>query len=164
MKYIKLIISAALIQFTFTGCSYVSDYVEGRLTKRASFSIEAQQVGNDVVITWSKTDSSSDFAGIEISKTMNANNELSEYLVIADRSDDGTLASATTGTYTDLNASASPGVYFYRVAFIHWDDPVSERTSANGYIEPWDGASILTNYDNHTGIDTVSGSGRVDIN
>jgi hypothetical protein len=61
MKYIKLILSASLLQFFFTGCSYVSDMVEGAITDRATFSIQAQQVGSNVVITWSKTDFITEF-------------------------------------------------------------------------------------------------------
>ncbi len=164
MKYIKLIILTAILHFSATGCSYVSDTIEGAITDRASFSINAQQVGNDVVLTWGETNNSSDFAGIEIYRTREANDEYSGYITIADRWDTVALASGTTGTYTHLNANATTGVYFYRVGFIDWDEDVADRTSENGYDEPWDGALIETNYNNHTDIGKVSGAARVDIN
>lgn len=166
MKYIKLILSASLLQFIFTGCSYVSDMVEGAITDRASFSIQAQQVGSNVVITWSKTDLSTDFAGIEIYRTRKANDEYSGYITIADRDDDASLASGVTVSYTHLNANSTKGVYFYRVGIIHWDESQDKRTNENGYFPEypdagWDGT---TNYNNHTDIDAISGSARVEIN
>lgn len=175
MKYIKLILFAALIQFTFTGCSYVSDMVEGAITKRASFSVVAYQSGSEVVITWDETDLSTDFAGIEIYRTRESNDEYSGYVTVADRFNppiSGDLSNGSTTTCrVDVPASdggpttgGTTGVFFYRVGIIHWDEAEVDRTSANGYIEPWNGASIQTNYDSHTDIDEISGSARVEIN
>jgi len=170
MKYIKLIVFISILQFLFNGCSYVSDMVEGAITERASFSIKARQVGNYVVITWSETDLSSDFAGIEIYRTREANDEYSGYVTAADRFSgaiSGNLNSGTTITCTvnkPVNDGATvntppDGIYFYRVGFIHWDEPVGERTSDNGYT-----GSESVDYNYHTDIDAISGSARVEIN
>lgn len=168
MKYIKLILSAILFQLLFTGCSYVSDMVEGAITDRASFSIQAQQVGNDVVITWSETDLSTDFAGIEIYRTRKANDEYSGYETVKDRYDAGYTITLSTGTTSSCSVPKPSvgGVYFYRVGFIHWDESQDKRTNENGYFPEypdagWDGT---TNYNNHTDIDAISGSARVEIN
>ncbi len=158
MKYIKIIIFISILQLLFTGCSYVSDTIEGAITDRASFSANAQQDGSNVVLTWGETDLSSDFAGIEIYRTREANDEYSGYITIADRWDTGSLASGTTGTYTHLNANSNTGVYFYRVSFIHWDEPIDEDTGSRPYTED------ESNYNIHTDIDAVSGSARVNIN
>jgi len=152
MKYNKLIILAALLQFAFTGCSYVSDYVEGKITKRASFSIDVKQIGNDVVISWTETDTSSDFAGIEIYRTVSASDENSGYETIADRFDTPDLSDGTTKSYTYSNFTA--GTYLFRVGFIHWDDPVDERTADNGYT-----GDTYYDYNRKTAIDEISGYG-----
>jgi len=170
MKYIRTIIYVTLLQFILTGCSYVSDMVEGAITDRASFSIQAQQVGNDVVITWSETDLSTDFAGIEIYRTRKVNDEYSGYVTVRDRWDAGYTVLLNTGTTTSctvpkpsLDGATTPpgtsGIYFYRVGFIQWDEPVGERTIDNGYT-----GSESVDYNNHTDIDAISGSARVEIN
>jgi hypothetical protein len=170
MKQIKLIMIILLLLFTFNGCSYISDMIEGKITDRASFSIEAQQVGNNVVITWSETDLSSDFAGIEIYRTREANDEYSGYVTAADRFSgaiSGDLNSGTTTTCTvnkPINDGATVntppgGVYFYRVGFIHWDKPVGERTPENGYT-----GTESVDYNYHTDINEISGTARVEIN
>ena len=159
MKYIKLIILAAFLSTMFTGCSYVSDSIEGRITDRASFTATAEVNGNDVIITWDKIDTDQDFAGIEIYRSKNANDEYAEYGLIASKYypspnillNENTIAT----TYTDVNiASTLTGVYFYRVAFIYWDKSRDERTIANGYSDP-DNPSE-TNYYDKTSIDAIS--------
>ena len=154
MKYINLIISALLLQFAFTGCSYVSDMVEGAITDRASFSINTSynSATHEVTITWDKSDLSSDFAGIEIYRTREANDEYSGYITVADRWDTTALGSGSTGLYSYTESKT--GLYFYRVGFIHWDEPEDERT----YIED------ESNYNIHTDINAISGSAGVNIN
>lgn len=169
MKNIQLLITAAFFIFTGTGCSYVSDMVEGAITNRASFSAEAYQSGSAVIISWDETDNSSDFIGIEIYRTKRANDEFSGYVTVADRfipPNSGDLTDGNTTTCTVDIPSAdgalpagTTGVYFYRIAFIHWDDPADERTADNGYS-----GTFSTDYDSHTSIDSVSGSAMVDIN
>lgn len=156
MKKIKLIIFIAIVQFIFTGCSYVSDMVEGAITERASFSIDAVNNGSNIIITWSKTDLSAPdgFAGIEIYRTRYANDEYSGYITIADRWDTVSLASGTTTSYS---APIPPsGVYFYRVGFIHWDKPQAERIAPE-----YSGSDTESDYNSHTDIDAISGSARV---
>lgn len=158
MKKIKLIIFIAIVQFIFTGCSYVSDMVEGRITKRASFSIEAVYDGSsNVTLSWTKTDSSLDFAGIEIYVTSEPNNEYSKYDLVAKRTFPSTnsLSIGSTTSYTVPKESPA-GVYFYRVGFVHWDEPYDKRPSL--YTED------QANYNIHTDIEEISGSARVDIN
>lgn len=160
MKYINLIISAFLLQFTFTGCSYVSDMVEGAITDRASFSIDASynSATQEVTITWDNSDLSSDFAGIEIYRTREANNEYSGYITVADRWDPSApaLGSGSAGSYSYTESEA--GLYFYRVGFIHWDEPIDEDTGIRPYTED------EPNYNIHTDINAVSGSAGVNIN
>jgi len=164
MKYIKFIIIAVLLNTAFTGCSYVSDYVEGAITDRASFSVQAEFIaGTGVQLSWDKTDTGGNFAGIEIYRTSEENDEYANYTLIASRYSDSSLAIGTTKTYID---TAPPsGTYFYRVGLIHWDKDTNERTAANGYIPAyeipgWDGT---TNYNAHTDLDKVSGYGIVTI-
>ncbi len=137
MKYIKqrLII---LLFYLLTGCSYVSDYVEGEITNRASFSITAEYNSGtgDVDLSWSETDSSESFAGIEIYRSKYANDEYAPYGIIGS-------SSSYIDAFTDINPPS--GTYFYRVGFIHWDEEDS------------------IDYDNETSISKVSGYAKVYI-
>ena len=137
MKYIKqrLII---LLFYLLTGCSYVSDYVEGEITNRASFSITAEYNSGtgDVDLSWSETDTSESFAGIEIYRSKYANDEYAPYGIIGS-------SSSYIDTFTDN--SPPSGIYFYRVGFIHWDEEDS------------------IDYDNETSISKVSGYAKVYI-
>lgn len=158
MRYIKLIIIAAMIGLSFTGCSYVSDSIEGAIMDRAAFSVSATYSGGNVTVTWDETDSSSEFAGIEIYRTKNKNDEYSDYEVVATRFTDGALASGTTTTLTvdaNLPNTVSSGeIYFYRVGIIHIgkDD--------NDYLY---NAASTTDYNAHTDIDKISGYAKVVI-
>jgi len=150
MKYIKSITVILLLLYSLTGCSYVSDYVEGRITNRASFSINAEIIGDDVVLSWSETDWSGDFAGIEIYRSKYANDEYAPY---------GIIGSSTIyiSTYTD-DTPPPPGTYFYRVGFIHWDDSPDDRTPENGYT-----GTPAADYDHKTHISKISGYAKVYI-
>lgn len=165
MKYIKFIIIAVLLNSAFSGCSYVSDYVEGVITDRASFSVKAVYNAGTVTVTWDKTDSSSDFAGFEIYRTSQENDEYADYTRIASRYTDSSLANGSITTYVDT-ALPSSGIYFYRVGVIHWDESTDDRTADNGYYPSypntgWDNES--PNYNAHTDVDKVSGYGIVTI-
>jgi len=157
MKFVKLQILIAILYFSTTGCSYVSDMVEGELTTRASFSISAEQVGDDVIIRWDESNSSSNFAGIEIYRTVKPDDEFAGYETICDRWENSDLSFGVKGSYTHVNADK--GVYFYRVGFIHWDEDEEDRNSENGYT-----GNEYTDYNSQTDIDEVSGSARVEIN
>lgn len=166
MKYIKLIIITVFLNTVFTGCSYVSDYVEGAITDRASFAVKAEYITatGEVILTWKKTDTGSDFAGIEIYRTSKEDDEYANYTRIATRYTDTSLAAGTTTTFTDTTPPS--GTYFYRVGFIHWDQSTEKRTLENVYIPAypdlgWDDES--PNYNTHTDINKVSGYGIVTI-
>ncbi len=161
MKYFKLIIAAVFLSTMFTGCSYVSDMAEGAITDRASFSATAVYSGGNVTLTWDKTDTSDNFTGIEVYRTSDANDEYATYELVASRLyNDSGLSSGFTQTYTDTllttytdSTPASDGIYFYRVAFIHWDKDADERTYSTT-----DG-----NYPFYTDIDSISGYAKVVI-
>lgn len=162
MKYLKLIIMAAFLSTMFTGCSYVSDMVEGAITDRASFGVTATYNSGNVILTWDKTDTDGNFAGIEIYRTSQPNDEYASYELVASRYstsslNSGSLSSGLTTT-CNVDAPSTTGVYFYRVGFIHWDDDLADRTTANGYT-----GIDLTDYPNKTDIDAISGYGKVTI-
>jgi hypothetical protein len=160
-----IIISAAIISLVLSGCSYVTDMVEAGMTERASFSIDAEYSAGQVTITWDESASSSYFAGIEVYRTSEPDDEYSDYITVDDRFSDPGLANPVN-TYTDTTPPAISGkTYFYRVAFIHWNEPEADRDAAHNYLEPWDGAgiNIETNYTNHTTIDSISGYAKVVI-
>ncbi len=158
MKYIKLIVIAAFLSTMFTGCSYVSDAVEGALTDRASFGATAVYNGTNVVISWDKTSSDADFAGIEIYRTSKANDEYASYDLVASRHYvpllvSGSLSSGLTTTCTVTKPSAS-GIYFYRVGFIKIG-----KDSNDVLYDP----SIPAQYNAYTDIDAISGYAKVVI-
>jgi len=160
MKYIKLIIIAAFLSTMFTGCSYVSDYTEGQITKRASFSANAEYlpVTGQVKLTWDKTESSDDFAGIEIYRTSEENDEYAPYELVASRYytdllNSGNLSSGLTIT-CNVDAPASSGIYFYRIGFI--------QISTDDNDEPYD-ASDVSLYNQYTDIDAISGYVKIAI-
>ncbi len=155
------------------GCSYVSDYVESKITNRASFSITAELSGSNVIIRWDETDYSGNFAGYEIYVTESPNDEYAGYRIIAGRwagiesapcyKDDANLEYSSTRSHShDKNLITGNlggvGIYFFRVGIIHWDDNVEDRTAENGYIGYWDS---VTNYNNKTNIDAISGYARL---
>lgn len=178
MKYIKSITVILLLLYSLTGCSYVSDYIEGQITTRASFSIKAEyRTGpNRVVITWDETDWSDDFAGIEIYRSSEKNNEYVLYEMIAYKWNnaqlrDGSNYPTNPKTFTDdlsdldlnpISPNYAGGIYFYRVSFIHWDDSLEDRTLENDYsgINP---VYDSDTYDNKTSISKVSGYAKVNI-
>jgi len=165
MKYLKFIILAISLSTLFTGCSYLSDMAEGELTTRSSFSAEATYSGGTVTITWDETDSSEDFAGIEIYRTNKPNREFADYELVASQYKDYPAIPANSGrslsnglntTYTvpdDVPYSVLSGeTYFYRVAFIHWDNSDDDVV----YVGESD-------YYSYTHIDEISGYAKVII-
>lgn len=166
-----IILSAAIISLVSSGCSYVTDMVEGSITERASFSADASYDGSNVKITWDQAESNSNFMGIEIYRTSEPNDEYSDYIKVADQFSHTTanldlntttqftyLVSSDTGPNTPLH-----GVYFYRVGIIYWKHSETDRIAANGYTEPWN-LNIGTNYDKGlTKIDSISGYAKVVI-
>jgi hypothetical protein len=171
-----------------SGCSYVSDAIEGAITDRAAFSINASynSSAREVTITWDET-GGSNFAGYEVYISDEQDNEYAGYQLIESRwrdesdisvgtGDNESLHSFYTSSYThDVSGIASgsfpngPGTYFYRVGIIQWDDDLDERTTDNGYNPPYDPSDTTeqwdteTNYNNKTDIDKISGYTQVEI-
>lgn len=164
----KLLIISSLTAIIMTGCSYVTDSIEGAITNRASFSADAVYSGGSVTITWDEADFDSDFAGIEIYRTSEPNDEYSNYMLVASQyqiwNGSGYTSTSTpelgyyyTTSYTDTS-SLSSGIYFYRVGIIYWDDPSDERTPENGYT-----GITATDYNGKTHIEKISGYAQVVI-
>ncbi len=158
----RIIIITALLTASLTGCSYVSDMIEGAISQRSSFSAEAAYDGSDVTVTWDAADSDSDFAGFEIYRTSQPNDEYSTYITVADRflyTSDGLDSTSTVSfTYNAADVESKPGKYFYRVGVIYWDDPVEDRDVEHGYI-----GDPETDYNDHTSIESISGYAEVTI-
>jgi len=158
LKYIFYIISSLVLVSGSTACSYVSDTVEGLITDRASFSATAEYDGSGVIIRWDETDDSDDFAGYEIYRTSDPNDEFTSYILVASRhytvhKISGDLESGST-TSCKVDAPITPGIYFYRVGIIHIE--------SDDYDIPYD-ASNLSYYNLYTEIDAISGYARVVI-
>lgn len=166
MKHI-IILFAAFLSLTITGCSYVTDMIEAAISERASFSITAEYNAGQVIIRWDNPDSSDYFAGVEIYRTSIPDDEYSDYETVADRFYTGYSSLGTPiNTCIDLAPPSGSGkTYFYRIGIIHWNEPEADRNEEHGYLEPWDasGTNIETNYDNHTTIDSISGYAKVVI-
>ncbi len=178
LLYILPIIPA--IAFTFsTGCSYVMDYVEGRLTDRAAFSIEAtyDAGAKEVTVTWDEYGSGDDFAGYEIYITEEPDDEYAGYELAASMYEqpnpDITLASGDLSGYLtdtcvlDVSglATIAPGIYFFRVGIINWDED-DEEDRQDDYIggPSWnDPSNRDDNYMIHTDISEISGYAKVEI-
>ncbi len=177
MKQLKYIIPVlcVLAMMAGTGCSYVSDAIEGAIMERSSFSIEAEydSVNERVYINWVYSDTSQNFAGYEIYMTDQVDNEYAGYDLRASRYDRANtssnisnLASGTVTEFTDyvddvvhsVEEHLGPGVYFFRVGIIHWDEDPEDRTLDNGYTD-----FTETDYEKHTDIDKISGYAEVYI-
>jgi hypothetical protein len=170
MKYIKSLTVILLLLYSLTGCSYVSDYVEGQITNRASFSVQAEYDGTNVVLIRDETDYSDDFAGIEIYRSSNPNNEYALYEMIAYKWNniqlrDGSNYPTNPKTFTDdlsdldldpISPNYAGGVYFYRVSFIHWDDSLKDREEAGSGYSGTNPVYDSDTYDNKTSIGKVS--------
>lgn len=153
-KSMKNIIKLALLLIILnSGCSYVSDTIEGKISTRSSFSIDVFQSGNDVIVKWDENFHSDDFAGIEIYRTKEPNNEYSTYILIANRWTNSSLGNPDASSFTHVNGSSNKGIYFYRVACINWEDPKDERDY------PENEASYFI----HTEIAEISGSAKIEI-
>ena len=141
--------------------------VEGAITNRASFSVDATYSGGNVIVTWSET-GGSNFAGYEIYRTKIVNDEYSGYELAtnetANRWTFVALGTNGTSTFTDT-IPPTGGTYFYRVGIIAWDEDPDDRTTGNGYPVdyPTAGWDSETSYNNNTDIDEFSGAAMVVI-
>lgn len=168
LKIISYIFLVA-IAHSIIACSYTADYIEGALTNRASFSISARYVaGTGVIVEWDADPNQDSFAGYEIYMTQEANNEFADMIVVGACYDigssyfqtDGTLASSSTSQFTHTTLPPSPGIYFYRVGVIDWDE-----RDYNGDDEDDKKPSSPTEslYESYTHIAEISGSAMVVI-
>lgn len=176
--YIILSILAVFLIFS-PGCSYIMDSIEGRLTDRASFSIEASYdpVLDQVTIKWGERGSGDDFAGYEIYVTEEPNDEYVGYELAASFYEDpnpyimwlsGNLSNNLTDTCVlDVSglAANAPGIYFFRVGLINWDEG-DEDDRIDDYIGGtlWNAEpNRRDNYWIHTDISKISGYAMVEI-
>jgi len=172
-----LLFAVVALAASLSACSYMMDAIEGAITDRASFSIDAvyNAGSNTISITWNES-GSTNFAGFEVYMTDEADNEYAGYTVIgADRPlsavayfrEDSSLGSETCQSFTvqsgdvnDIRTLLGRGVYFFRVGIMDWDQNEGDRTEENGYSIPW---SSDSNYNDHTEFDQISGYARVTI-
>lgn len=189
--YIILSILATFLIFA-SGCSYIMDSIEGELTDRASFSIEASYdpVLDRVTIKWDEHGSGDDFAGYEIYITEEPNDEYVGYELAASYYEthdyigwlSGDLKSSSTGSCTlDVNAllgalaiadGYGPGIYFFRVGLIDWDESDEDDRVDDYYCGVNWNSEVFTwgaytcreaNYYSNTNIESVSGYAMVEI-
>lgn len=152
--------------FTAPGCSYVSDAIEGALTNRAGFSIDAyyDDTSTNVIVSWSESGSGNGFAGYEVYMTEEPNNEFADYIVVGARYPIGTdyfehhtdLSSSQTFTHSNL---PPPGIYFYRVGIISWDKIDADGDGEEDDYPPDEPGYYITK----TSVSQISGSARVEI-
>ncbi len=170
-----LLVMAVAAAASLSACSYMMDAIEGAITDRASFSINAvYNAGtNTISITWNES-GSTNFAGFEVYMTDTPDDEYAGYVVIgADQDlssdlyfrDTSTLGSETCNSYTvestEVNYIRSllgSGVYFFRVGIMEWDQNEDDRNTENGYT-----GTPSTDYLHHTEFDQISGYAKVTI-
>ncbi len=167
--YIALMITAA----TLSGCSYGMDLVEGAITNRAAFSIDATYNGTDTVtVTWDETSSSDQFAGYEVYMTRYAWDEYGNYEVVAANIDISdslpdivvsfTTIAASPALIAVLPDSTNEGEYYFRVALYKFDKkPKSEWSDPD--VPEYYGDTLPADYEDHTSLISVSGFAAVDI-
>ncbi len=186
LNILSAFLFSVVVLFAGSGCSYVSDAVEGAITNRSSFSINASynSAAQEVTVTWDET-GGGNFAGYEIYITEEQDNEYAGYVLIESRWRDE-LGGLTGGSNEGLNFNSpgsyvhdvsgivsnsfpnGPGTYFYRVGIIEWDEDLEDRTTDNGYNPPYSSGTPLAydtegNYNSHTDIDEISGFVQVEI-
>lgn len=183
-----IILSVAVFLICSPGCSYIMDSIEGQLTDRASFSIEASYdpVLDRVTIKWDEHGSGDDFAGYEIYITEEPNDEYVGYELAASYYEThdyialaiGDLKSSSTGSCT-LDVSAllgaagyGPGIYFFRVGLIDWDESDEDDrvddyycgVDWNSEASTWGAYTCReANYYSNTDIASISGYAMAEI-
>ena len=164
-EYMKVRMICLTICFLFTGCSYGMDMLEGAITDRASFSINASYDSGYLRISWSASPSEECFAGYEVYMIPEPWNEFGTYEVIAARY---TLYPSSSrffrtmpelGTrstrYVNIPVSKSDlrygeGEYYVRFGIIKMDKEDKDDSEA---CYPVDSA----NYINNSSLDKISG-------
>jgi hypothetical protein len=177
---------AVALAASLSACSYMMDAIEGAITDRASFSIDAvYNAGTGTIsITWNES-GSTNFAGFEVYMTDEVDNEYAGYVLIGSKWSKGTgttdisdksyyrqesnLSNENCSSFlvnsTQVQAikDAKPsgmgsGVYFFRVGIMDWDQNEGDRNSDNGYT-----GNTFTDYCDHTEFDQISGYAKVTI-
>lgn len=170
-----LLVMAVAAAASLSACSYMMDAIEGAITDRASFSINAVYNAGTISITWNES-GSTNFAGFEVYMTDEVDNEYAGYEVIGSyysissnayfRQDSG-LGGKDCNSYTVSNTQvtaikAAPnkgaGVYFFRVGIMEWDQNEDDRNTENGYT-----GTPSTDYLDQTEFDQISGYAKVTI-
>lgn len=170
-----LLFVAVALAASLSACSYMMDAIEGAITDRASFSIDAVYNAGTISITWNES-GSTNFAGFEVYMTDEVDNEYAGYEVIGSYyslssatyfRQDSSLGNENCSSYTVSNTQVAAirtapnkgsGVYFFRVGIMDWDQNEGDRTEENGYV-----GSTFENYKNHTEFDQISGYAKVTI-
>jgi hypothetical protein len=163
---LHLIFIAAISTFS-TGCSYAMDMLEGVITERASFSIEASYDSSShrLNVSWEETGDSSGFAGFEVYMTTSPWDEYGDYKVVAAsenlspslpswitfRTDSGLSSRYADSTYILVNPPVEAGEYYVRVGMVKFDE--KDDSSGGGYY----GSVMPGDYIDHTTLDAVSG-------
>lgn len=157
---------------TGTGCSYIADYTEGAITNRASFSISAyyDSVNSRVVVLWDANPDNDSFAGYEIYMTEEADNEYADMIVVGACYDisnslyfiqDSGLDSPSSSVFYHLSGNLPlPGIYFYRVGVIEWDE---QDYDGDGEDDKAPDTPSKLLYESNTNIAHISGSAMVII-
>jgi hypothetical protein len=175
-----LLFAVVALAASLSACSYMMDAIEGAITDRASFSIDAVYNAGTISITWNES-GSTNFAGFEVYMTDEVDNEYAGYEIIGSHWAYGTISSSsyyrqasslgneTCNSYTVDSAQVTairgavasgkgPGVYFFRVGIMDWDQNEGDRNSDNGYT-----GNTFTDYCDHTEFDQISGYAKVTI-
>jgi len=159
-----LIITLFISAVSTSNCSYISDSVEGAITNRSSFSIDAVHEYPNIIITWVAPRVSKNFAGIEIYITKEANNEFSGYKLLASKHLNNNLLedSVTTSFTFDASTLNLLGVYYFKVGYINWDHDETLRTTENKYVPAYPGNwDSIANYNTLTHLADISGFSEI---
>ena len=153
----------AAVSLLAGACSYGMDMLEGAITERASFSINASySTSTDTLsVSWDETGSGSDFAGFEVYMTTDAWDEYGDYTVIAARIN--LSDTSFPSSWITFNSSLDPydssanitvhsppeeGEYYVRVGMIKFDE--IEDSDPKAYYG-------VADYDDHSYVDRISG-------
>jgi len=175
MKIIKLKIRKIYCLFvlvylagTLLGCSYGMDALEGAITERASFSIDAFFNSPDTVeVSWSELPDAH-FAGYEVYMTTRAWDEYGSYELVAAKyliNNDipswitfeqlGDYPTNADITVNPTDADFYPGEYYVRVGLVYYDEkPEDERSDPE--VPEWYGDGEA-DYVHHSTLKKVSG-------
>ncbi|MFC1670557.1 hypothetical protein ACFL20_09195 [Spirochaetota bacterium] len=177
--YRKIILNFVPIMSIFlllmtTGCSYITDAIEGEILNRASFSITAtyDDAEQSVLVAWNRESSGGDFAGWEIYISEEPDDEFAGYILVASRyvddiNDDLHIGTTKYYSHDVTYLLSTPGRYFYRVAVIYRDEATDEdkdnySDDMDGSLSGWDMTDPDV-YHDRSHIDSISGFTYADV-